>query len=338
LRPVKTTMKSLAEELGLSRSTVSFVLNGEAEKRRIPPETAQRILDRAAELDFRPDFFARALNTRRTGSIGLVFPDVHEAYMSEMVRGIDEVLGQHNALMMLTSSRFDRAVELRNVQALLHRGIDGLLVVPCADFRGAASPVPPLAETLRRSSLPVVAIDRVPAGWAADAVVQDDRVSARRIVSRLLAGGARRVASVSFDLDASSVRDRHAGYLEALTDAGLSPEACLQVWLNQVNPQSGDLLAAVTRLMALPPQERPDAWFVTTAGLAYRTREVLVPLLAGAPLPPMARFGADPAFHDSGMLAVVQPHKALGRAAAELLFDRLEQRAGAPTTLVVPTS
>jgi LacI family transcriptional regulator len=331
-------MKSLAGELGLSRSTVSFVLNGEAEKRRIPPETAQRIRDRAAELDFRPDFFARALNTRRTGSIGLVFPDVHEAYMSEMVRGIDEVLGRHNALMMLTSSRFDRAVELRNVEALLHRGIDGLLVVPCADFRGVVSPVPPLTDVLRRAGLPVVAIDRVPAGWTADAVVQDDRIAARRIVGRLLAGGARRVGFVSFSLEASSVRDRHAGYLDALADRGLSPDPRLQVWLGEVNPQASDLSSALATLMALPPGERPDAWFVTTAGLAYRTREVLLPLLGGAPLPPMARFGADPAFHDSGMLSVMQPHLALGRAAAELLFSRLEQSATVAATHVVPTS
>ena len=336
-------MKSLAEELGLSRSTVSFVLNGEAEKRRIPPETAQRIRDRAAELAFQPDFFARALNTRRTGSIGLVFPDVHEAYMSEMVRGIDEVLGHHNALMMLTSSRFDRALERRNVEALLHRGIDGLLLVPCADFRGAESLVPPLADLLRGAGLPVVAIDRVPAGWTADAVVQDDREAARRIVGRLLAAGARSVALVSFDLEASSLDDRRAGYLDALADRGLSPDAWLQVLLREVNPQAGDLATAVASMMNLPVGERPDAWFVTTAGLAYRTRELLLPLLGGAPLPPLARFGADPAFHDSGMIAVSQPHRALGRTAAELLFSRLEQRvrpepADSPLIHVLPTS
>jgi LacI family transcriptional regulator len=315
-------MKSLALELGVSRSTVSFVLGGEADKRRIHPDTAQRILRRATELGFRPDYFARALNTRRTGSIGLVFPDVHEAYMSQMVRGIDEVLEHHGALMVLTSSRLDRGVERRNVESLLHRGIDGLLVVPCADFQGVASPVPSLVETLGRSGLPVVAIDRVPAGWVADSVVQDDRVAARNIVKRLLTAGARRVAYVSFHLDTSSLHHRRQGYLEALAGAGLKPDPRLCVLLTEVNPASHDLELALAGLLALPSGQRPDAWFVTTAGLAYRTRDVLTQLQGFAP-PWMARFGADPAYHSSGMLSVVQPHQTLGQRAAELLFQRL---------------
>lgn len=74
----KPTMKSIAEDLGVSRSTVSFVLAGEAERRRINPETAERILKRAQALGFRPNYFAQALNTRKTGAIGLVFPDVRK--------------------------------------------------------------------------------------------------------------------------------------------------------------------------------------------------------------------------------------------------------------------
>lgn len=330
-------MKSLAAELGVSRSTVSFVLGGEADKRRIHPDTAQRILLRATELGFRPDYFAQALNTRRTGSIGLVFPDVHEAYMSQMVRGIDEVLGQHSALMVLTSSRLDRVVERRNVESLLHRGIDGLLVVPCADFRGTVSSVSPLSDVLRQAGVPVVAIDRVPAGWVGDCVVQDDQAAARRIVERLLNGGARRVALVSFDLEASSLDHRRQGYLEALAGAGLEPDPRLSVLLTEVNPASTDLSRSVSRLLALPPDERPDAWFVTTAGLAYRTREV-VAQQQGFPPPGMARFGADPAYHPSGMYSVVQPHQALGRRAAELLFQRLRDPSGPPVQDLVATS
>ena len=114
----KPTMKSIADELGVSRSTVSFVLGGEAGRRRINAQTAERIVQRAEALGFRPNYFAQALNTHKTGAIGLVFPEVHEAYMSEMLHGIDEVFAQHDTSMMLSSSRMDRALELRNIESV----------------------------------------------------------------------------------------------------------------------------------------------------------------------------------------------------------------------------
>ncbi|MFT3848386.1 MAG: LacI family DNA-binding transcriptional regulator [Propionivibrio sp.] len=329
-------MKSIAEELKVSRSTVSFVLAGEAERRRINPETARRILERARQLGFRPNYFAQALNTRKTGAIGLVFPDVHEAFMAEMLRGIDEVFARHDVTMMLCSSRMERALELRNIESLLHRGIDGLIIVPCADFHARPSAVPPLAERLADEKLPVVCADRIPPGWNGHAVVQDDHAGALRAVERLVAGGAHRIGCISFDLDASSSRERLAGYRDALARHGLNADARWQVRLDRIDPQADDLSGALRALSALPVAERPDAWFVTTTGLSYRTRELLASLSPGAVLP-IARFGADPAFFSSGMISVIQPHHEIGRRAAELLFAAIADPDLAASRIVLPS-
>lgn len=333
----KPTMKSIAEELNVSRSTVSFVLGGEAERRRINPETAHRILQRAGELGFRPNYFAQALNTKRTGAIGLVFPDVHETYMSEMLRGIDEVFAEHDVTMMLSSSRMDRALEMRNIESLLYRGIDGLIIVPCADFYARPSDVPALASVLAGETIPVVCADRIPQGWSGHAVVQDDRAGAQRAVERLIERGAKRIACISFDLDASSSRERIAGYRDTLAQHGLTADARWQIRLDRVDPLADDLSGALRSLLALPERERPDGWFVTTTGLSYRTRELLSGLLpTGAPLPPIARFGADPAFFSSGMISVVQPHRDIGRQSAALLFDAITHPDLAPSRIVLP--
>ncbi len=334
----KPTMKSIAEELAVSRSTVSFVLSGEAERRRINPETARRILQRARELGFRPNYFAQALNTRKTGAIGLVFPDVHEAYMSEMLRGIDEVFAAHDVTMMLSSSRMDRALEMRNIESLLYRGIDGLIIVPCADFCARPSDVSALAPFLAGEKIPVVCADRIPQDWNGHAVVQDDRGGAQGAVERLIEHGARRIACVSFDLDASSSRERIAGYRDALTNHGLTADDRWQVRLDRIDPQADDLSGALQSLLALPTAERPDAWFVTTTGLSYRTRALLAGLLpADAPRPPIARFGADPAFFSSGMISVAQPHRDIGRRSATLLFEAMANPDLAPSTIVLPS-
>lgn len=330
-------MKSIAEDLQVSRSTVSFVLAGEAERRRINPETANRIIERARELGFRPNYFAQALNTRKTGAIGLVFPDVHEAFMAEMLRGIDNVFARHDVTMMLCSSRMDRMLEMRNIESLLYRGVDGLIIVPCAEFTTRRSDVPPLAGRLATEKLPVVCADRVPHGWTGHSVVQDDRAGAQRAVERLINGGARRIGCVSFELDASSSNERIAGYHDALIQHGLSADARWQIRLDRIDPNADDLSGALRALLALPEAERPDAWFVTTTGLSYRTRELLASLSPGGAPPPIARFGADPPFFSSGMISVVQPHHEIGRRAAELLFEAIADPKLAPSHVVLPS-
>lgn len=333
----RPTMKSIAEDLQVSRSTVSFVLAGEAERRRINPETANRILERARELGFRPNYFAQALNTRKTGAIGLVFPDVHEAFMAEMLRGIDGVFARHDVTMMLCSSRMDRTLEMRNIESLLYRGVDGLIIVPCAEFTAHPSAVPPLAERLAGEKLPIVCADRIPHGWNGHAVVQDDRAGAQRAVEQLIAGGARRIGCISFDLDASSSNERIAGYRDALAQRGLAADARWQVRLDRIDPQADDLSGALRALLALPEAERPDAWFVTTTGLSYRTRELLATLAPDDVPPPIARFGADPPFFSSGMISVIQPHHDIGRHAAELLFEAIADPDLAPRRIVLPS-
>jgi len=332
-------MKSIAADLGVSRSTVSFVLGGEAEKHRINPDTAQRIIKYAAEIGFRPNYFAQALNRGKTGSIGLVFPDVHEIYMSEMLRGIDEVFAQHDASMMLSSSRMSRRLEMRNVDSLLHRGVDGLIIVPCADFNTSPTDISPLSSVLGDGKLPVVCVDRVPPDWTGNSVVQDDRGGARQAVEQLIRLGAERVACISFDLAASSIVSRIAGYHDALAAHGKRADPRHLVLLDRVDPQASDLSDALRALLSLNEPERPDAWFVTTNGLSYRTRDLIASRFApGDPAPPIARFGADPPFFFSGMISVHQPHREIGRHSADLLFKQLAEPAHPPAQIVLPTT
>jgi len=78
----RLTMKQIAQELGLSRTTVSLVLQQKGDQHRIAKETQERILTYARSAGFRPDYFASALNSRHSGVIGAVFPDVFESSRS----------------------------------------------------------------------------------------------------------------------------------------------------------------------------------------------------------------------------------------------------------------
>lgn len=313
----RRTMASIAAELGLSRTAVSLVLKGEGGRYRISRETQARVRELSERLEYRPSALATALATGRTGVLGLVFPNVYENFMSEIVRGVEEVLHRAGAVMMLCTSGFDPEQELRNLRALVDRSVDALIFVPYAPFRGEPfDPEAPFA-ILRAAGIPTVCVDRVPPGWDGRAVVQDDRAAAARAVARLATGangapGARRIAFVSFDLRCSSVEERRAGWLQGLS--GLGSGESLEIRLGDNDPEAVELRAAMERLLRRPKGERPDAWLVATSGLAFRVREIATSL---GEEPIVAKFGLDAGHSPSGMICIRQPHQEMGRAAAE---------------------
>ncbi len=118
---MKITMKNLADMLGVSRTTVSLAQRRESDAARISPRTRELILAKAEELQF-PNYFATALNKGRTGTIGVVFPDVFEEYMSAMVAGMEDVFTPKDRFSCFPPAADNSEQQI--VRQLLHRGVD----------------------------------------------------------------------------------------------------------------------------------------------------------------------------------------------------------------------
>ncbi len=327
------TMKMLAEQLGLSRTTVSLVLKGESERYRISAATQRKVLQRAKQLNFRPNYFAKALNLRRTGVIGIVFPNVFEPFTSEVVKGIEDVLYPADYTMTLSTSRFDRQLEARILEQMRYRGVDGVLLMYNAPFRGTPYDYSHI-HGLLRSPVPVVFIDRALRGTRAPCILQDDRGGAYRATDALVRAGCRRVAYVSLDIDVGTVRARYAGYRAALSAHGRRVSTADRILLDRRDPASTDLSSALDRLMR--SRTPPDGFFVTTNGLSYKLRHLLA--LRGCALNRdvrIAKFGADPEYHASGMICVAQPHVEMGQAAARAVLSLVDSAGGSVSARTV---
>jgi DNA-binding LacI/PurR family transcriptional regulator len=338
--PEGSTIDTIAAACRLSRTTVSAVLRGQARRYRIAAGTEARIRAAAEQSGWRPNYFARGLNKKPSATIGVLFPDVFERFMGETIRGIESVLQQADYRMLLSTSRFDPDEELRTVAAFRYRQVDGLIIAPYAPFAGSASRAMELQVAI--GPLPCVVIDRKPDGLdpiaaGYDFVVQGDRDAAYRATRRLALGAAmkpagapeagriRRVAYLGFDLAASSLRDRRRGYQDGAAEFGFEPR---EVLLRERDAASEDLRRAVRNLQA--DRSLPEAWLVSTEGLAYKLAALLRE--GGNPSPaavPIARFGIDPPFLPTGLIGLRQPHREMGSRAAELLLQRFEN-GGAP--------
>lgn len=213
----QVTIKDIAREAGVSPALVSFVMsNAVAGKQvyRVSRETSKRVLEIAEKLQYKPNQSARALRSGKTGTIGVVLSDIANPFFAEIARYLEDDAYGYDYNMIFGSSDENPEKFRRVVNLLLNKGVDGLILVPCA---GAE-------ETIREvvaARINTVLIDRIVPDLPVSSVVLDNRKAAREVVERLLARGARRIDMVSYSMNISNTRDREQGYCDAMTAAGL---------------------------------------------------------------------------------------------------------------------
>src|SRR6202008_4989174 len=140
----KVTLKTIAAHLGLTAGTVSAALNNSPAARSIQEQTKKRIIAAAAELNYRPNFFARTLRLKRTYTIGGIAEEIGDAYGAMVISGIEEYLRKNNYFFLIVLHRHDQKLLQTYAQMLLTRGVEGFITTDAS-----------LKETL---TLPTVAV------------------------------------------------------------------------------------------------------------------------------------------------------------------------------------
>lgn len=122
-------LKELADSLGLAPATVSLVINGSPVADTIASETKKQILEAARKFNYRPNFFARCLRTRRSFTIGVMVPEISQGYNTAVLSGIEDELLQDGYFYFVASHRFQPDLVEEYSQLFQHRSVDGLIAV-----------------------------------------------------------------------------------------------------------------------------------------------------------------------------------------------------------------
>src|SRR5712672_744578 len=145
-------MKDIAQDLGVSLMTVSKALRSHSD---ISEETKRRVLKRARELNYRPNWIARSLVTRRTYMVGLIIPDLMHSFFAEVAKGIARKFEPLGYQIVISNSEESPDAELREIEVLLDRSVDGIIIAAAqANVRGE------LFKSLQSRKIPYVLIDR----------------------------------------------------------------------------------------------------------------------------------------------------------------------------------
>ena len=149
----KVSLSDIAKILGISKSTVSFVLNNKGDKYNISKETQKLIHAKAKELNFVPNFFAKNLRQGKTKTIGLVVSDISNPFYGQLSKVIQEELDKYEYKLFIVNTNDSKELELHTFRDLLGRSIDALIISPC-------NLIEDLKEILDSTPIPVVFVDR----------------------------------------------------------------------------------------------------------------------------------------------------------------------------------
>lgn len=176
MKSKRTSLADIAESLNVSKSTVSFVLNGKGKQFNISETTQKLILDKAKELNYVPNYFAKGLREGKTQTIGLVLADISNPFYSELSKAIQEALYEKGYSLFIVSTNDDSTMELKLIRDLILRSVDALIIAPC-------NGIPALKPVLDETPIPVVWVDRIGDEFA-DFVGVDNYMEASMLVKR----------------------------------------------------------------------------------------------------------------------------------------------------------
>jgi LacI family transcriptional regulator len=320
-----STIEDVARRAGVSRQTVSRVMNG---SKWVAAETRDRVLQAARDLQYRRNALAGSLRSGRTRIIGMLVSNILNPLYAGQVRGVQDVADLRGYQVILCNTDEDVQKERRLLETLREHQIDGLIVIPCDITASRVA----LAD-LYQASIPVVVMNRTLRGL--DGVMFDGLDEIRQAVQHLIDEGYRRVALVTPPVT-KLTPGRRGTYRAVLRKNGIEYDPRL-IRHTGHDVQAG--YAATRELMRLP--RPPTAMYASTnmltLGVLLAARDL------GLRIPDdLALVGANEELwskvtQPALTMVQVHPHD-LGRVGAELLFRRLDGDAGdAPTLIRLPS-
>lgn len=313
------TIKDIAKALGVSTSTVSRALKGSYE---IGAETKKLVQEYAEKVNYRPNPIALSLKDQKSHSIGVVVCEVANDYFSQAINGIESIaynLGYH-VIITQTHESFDR--ETVNVQHLLSRHVDGLLVSLSAQTTDTSQ-----YKYLHDKGFPIVFFDRVAADINTHKVTANNFKGSFDATELLISSGFKKIAHLTNSNNLLISHERFDGFKAAMDKHGLEfkPEYLKHCQHGGMIHEEIEL--AIKQLLAL--DDRPEAIFIGSDRLTISCVSILKKL--GIKIPgdiALAGFTNSDVVElfDPPLTVVRQPAFQIGQMATELLIKTIESK------------
>ncbi len=212
----KVSLKDVANSLGVSQTLVSFVINGKAKEKGISNSTAEMVMAKVKEMNYRPNSFARILRTGISKTIGVVVADISNPFYARIGRNIEDYIARFGYKVLFCSTDENADKEKEHIQMLVERGIDGIILAPTREYSAEVE------QELLDLEIPVVLIDRYYPGSDFNYVTIDNYDITKEITRYLIENGHTRTGYLSLVPDTTTtMKNRWEGFLSVYKDKGL---------------------------------------------------------------------------------------------------------------------
>lgn len=316
------TIYHVAKRAGVSPATVSRVFNGI----HVSPKLAESVRVAAAELGFVPNRNAQRLRTSSSQIIAMLIPDIENPFYTVMVRAVEDIARARGYSVMLCNTDEDPDKEEEYLRVAVSDPVAGIILVPSSAHTKL--------EMAMERGVPVVCVDRRPAGGVVDAVVADNAGGARVATRLAFESGYRRVGCITGPVKTETATERARGWrigVEEMT--GSPPDEDLEIRAD-FTVAGGEQAAAAMLAIENPP----DAIFCANNKLAAGVLRVLADRGLLPPTIGVVAFGGLPLviLAPRNVMVTHLPVRQIGISAATMLLERIDGLDVAPREVVLP--
>ncbi|MFT4847977.1 MAG: LacI family transcriptional regulator [Sediminicola sp.] len=210
----KITSKDIAMELGISRSVVSFVLNGKNKEMRISDELTKKVLELVETRNYQTNHIAKSLKTGKTHTIGLIVADIANPFFAEIASEIEKEVRKKGYSVFFCSSNENKKNFNFQLENFKNRQVDGLILIPPINSDK-------ILTLLGSQNIPFVILDRVFENLSVNSVNINNHKAAYDATTRLINNGRKHIALINVNNELVTMGQRTIGYTDAVMDSGM---------------------------------------------------------------------------------------------------------------------
>ncbi|GEM_PF-1243150 len=327
------TVCEIAKRVKVSPSTVSFVLTGQAKKRRISDRTANLVLDSAKKLGYVPNMVAQSLRNQRTGVVSLLIGNLEHSWAELTVKGANSVFDDLDYHSSISLHYWDRDREKTEMDLVIRRRDEGII---CQPVLGARQDY----ENIIQNGVPLVLLDILPDMPGVSYVSWDAAPAARAMMKYLIDSGRKRIKFIGYDVMTLNTISRHRAYLQMTRESGQQPDS---KWLSWGSFTDHELKCDDIKWFEneIRSKDKADAFFCLNDYTALMVLRILKKLNVKVPDDvAVTGMGDLPITHDfaANLTTVKEPIEEIGRVSAEVMLELINNGSNAPIQKLVESN
>ncbi len=318
----RVLISDIAKALGISVTTVSFILNDKAKEKRISEALTKRVLDYVNKVGYKPNQLAKSLRTGQTKILGLLVEDIANPFFSNVAKHIERRAYETGYHIIYCSMDNDEHKAKELIQLFMDRQVDGFIITPSEGLEDTISHI-------KQSNIPLVLFDRFVPSVETNYVVSDNRRGSYEATKHLLESDNKRIGLISLYSNQTQMRDRLDGYMEAMD------EFRMQSFIKKLNLETTEE-ESHEQIIEFVVDNKLDAVLFATNYLAVGGLKALK--AHKATLPKMVAFDEHTLFklHDPSITVVSQDIEQLTRELIQTLIAEIEGKLKEVRQLTIP--